>query len=227
MTTLQTYENVCAMLYDFDTRTGNRGAENVIKDPYTWIKQNAFEFYRVAAEMIIDCRASLDKKVSSGARLSALKRLLKSAEKQLNNNIHGMFEQGGKFCLLDGIRAVRLNSDYESIKHLDNDAPRVNLDGIMKEAINGNAEQVETPAVSAVKEYIAKAKAKTGKAKDNGIVYKIGPAYVNPQYLLDMLETLPDCQIFVKDAKKPLYFCTVDGEDGILCPVRSDEKHVL
>lgn len=228
MTAQATYEMVCGMLYDFDLRTGNKGAENVISDPFTWIKQGYIEFYRMAAEMIIDCRSALDKagqKTGGNKRISALKRLLKVAEKSGNSALHGIFEQSGKFCACDGFRIVRLNNDLDSLPHVEKDRPQVNLSGIMDQAIREKAEQVETPSAAELKEFIskAKAKAKANNEKAPVIVYKIGCAWVNPQYLLDMIEILPDCQIFVTDRKKPLYFCTNDGEDGVLLPVNHKE----
>ena len=79
-------------------------------------------------------------------------------------------------------------------------------------------DKLNLPTIAELKAFIAENKAKYGK--DNRIPYCIDNyVYVNPQYLIDFMQALPDCTAYKPDNNKsPIYFIADNG-DGILLPV--------
>lgn len=167
--------------------------------------------------MLIDTRAKLDRTAgTSSGTLSAVKRIVKSAMASANQSLHGITEQDGFFCICDGYRLLRLKDDISSLPHYDGpSAPTYKK--LIPEV---NTHEITLPEQADLKEYIARCKAKGGK--NHKISYEVAPGlYVNPEFLFDMMQALPDAVALVNPDKmsvSPVYFKS-DAGDGLLLPV--------
>ena len=230
MTSEKMYEMICAMLKDYDAATGNTAAGYVIDRPWELEKISLNQFYANAAAILIDCRAAMDKKTTPAGSLSAIKRFCKAAMASNNRALNGVFEYSGKYCICDGYRMLRLNNDIDSLPHLDTNNTRpINVDQIMEPAIdNCRNEIAELPTAAEIKAYIARCNALYGKRAD-GISYEVAPGlFVNPHYLLDIIQALPDCRAYIdtlKGWKSSIYFVS-DAGDGLLLPINPNYAKV-
>lgn len=219
MTPEKTYQLVCEMLHSYDAATGNDAAEKVISDTSDFLR--CFNpFYESAAALLLDAKTRMDKKVSPASVVSAVKRITKAAVSGLNKYLQGMVYQKGMYCVCDGYRILRLNEDVTSVPHIENTPYTPDLADLMKSAIDNKCQKLYLPAESDVRTYIARCKAVAG----NGHTYSYQLSenvYVNPQYLLDMLQALPDCECWINPdsyGKGMIYFVAENG-DGVLLPV--------
>ena len=219
MTPEKTYQLVCEMLHSYDSATGNDVAEKVISDTPDFLC--CFNpFYESAAALLLDARERMDKKTSPASVVSAVKRICKSAVDSNRMCLGGLVFQNGYYCLCDGYRILRLKEDITSLPHLENSPDQSNLGSIMKQAIENQTLQIALPDPADVKVYISRIKAKGLSTKE--VSYQLSDGvYVNPQYLLDMLQALPGCTCYTdadRAGKVPIYFIADNG-DGILLPV--------
>ena len=95
-----------------------------------------------------------------------------------------------------------------------------NMANLMKQAIDSMNVKLDLPEEGEVKAYIARCKAAAGNKHTYS--YQLAEnVYVNPQYLLDMLQALPGCTCYTdadKVGKAMIYF-VADNGDGVLLPV--------
>lgn len=222
MTNEQKMQNICTMLHEFDLHTGNRAAEGVIANPEKWLDSTYFPFYAAAAEMLLEVRASMDKTSTKAGTLSAIRRISKACPRE---DMRGIFQQGGRFCVCDGYRLLRLNADISSIPHIETsfDAEKAMSNS------SENPHPLQLPSVADLKAWIASNKARFGKAWNPGkapyiLTYGNGKEIgVNAKYLIDMLQALPGCTAAAKSPVSAIYFSAENG-DGILLPVRLESK---
>ena len=219
MTPEKTYQHVCEMLHSYDSATGNDAAAKVISDPSDFLR--CFNpFYESAAALLLDARERMDKKASPASVVSAVKRMTKAAVAGRNRLLQGMVCQKGLYCVCDGYRILRLKEDVTSVPHIENTPDTPDLANLMKQAIDARYMKLDLPAESDLKAYIARCKAATGNKHTYS--YQLAEnVYVNPQYLLDMLQALPECACYTdadKVGKAVIYFVAENG-DGVLLPV--------
>ena len=112
----------------------------VEKEPQKWQYAKAFPVAAAAAEIMIDALESMDSKRSSKRSLTAAKNIISNC---LRQDLQGVFEDGGKYCVCDGFRAIRYNADMESLPRA---AGRIDLDKIMRDA--ERAELLELPTAA-------------------------------------------------------------------------------
>lgn len=218
MTPEKIYENVCTMLREYDTATSNGAATEVIARPWEWEHSTISPFYASAAKMLIDARAAMDKKTTPAAAVSAVKRMIKSAMASSNRALHGIFPDHGMFAVCDGYRFIRLHEDIESLPHLDtNKVKPLDLSKVTPDRSQFAAE-IELPAAAELKAYIAKVKGIAGKEYYKYDWPIADGIYVNPQFLLDMVQIFPDAKAYITNPKGPIYFESEAGE-GVLLPV--------
>lgn len=215
----KTYQLVCEMLHSYDAVTGNTAAEKVISDTSDFLR--CFNpFYESAAALLLDAKTRMDKSSSSASVVSAAKRICKSAVKNNRTLLGGLLFQDGYYCLCDGYRILRLKEDISSLPHLAPTPDQPKLGNLMKTGRDNQSMLIELPSELEVKTYIARCKAVAGNKHTYS--YQLPEnVYVNPQYLLDMLQALPGCECWVdfdRAGKVPIYF-NADNGDGILLPV--------
>lgn len=227
MTPEKTYQHVCEMVHSYDSATGNDAASKVISDPSDFLR--CFNpFYESAAALLLDARERMDKKSTPASVVSAVKRMVKSAVAGRNKYLQGMVCQKGLYCVCDSHRILRLKDDVTSVTHIDNTPATPDLADLMKSAIDNKCEKLDLPSEADVKVYIARCKAAAGNKHTYS--YQLAEnVYVNPQYLLDMLQALPDCECWIdseKAGKAPIYFVAENG-DGVLLPEHPGTAKVL
>lgn len=222
MTPEKTYQLVCEMLHSYDSATGNNAAEKVISDTSDFLR--CFNpFYESAAALLLDAKTRMDKSSSTASVVSAAKRICKSAVEQNRKRWGGLVYQDEYYYLCDGYRILRLKEDITSLPHLESEPDQPDLGSLMKQAIEDQDQtlQIVLPDPAEVKAYISRIKAKGLSTKE--VSYQLSDGvYVNPQYLLDMLQALPGCTCYTdadRAGKVPIYFIADNG-DGILLPVK-------
>lgn len=219
MTPEKTYQHVCEMLHSYDSATGNDAASKVISDPSDFLR--CFNpFYESAAALLLDARERMDKKTSPASVVSAVKRMVKSAVAGRNKYLQGMVCQKGLYCVCDSYRILRLKEDVTSVQHIENTPSTPDLANLMDQSIDNMNLKLDLPEESYVKAYIARCKAAAGNKHTYS--YQLAEnVYVNPQYLLGMLQALPECTCYTdadKAGKAMIYFVAENG-DGVLLPV--------
>lgn len=170
--------------------------------------KDSFEIGVQISALVVDLRAALaieeERKRGRAAPYTAAKRICK---RTVDRNGHrpstrgAWIDQDGKQCLCDGMTGVRLN-------------------GI---ALKSLPAEVRAKIKSDRAEYKA-----SGRSKYESFVstydFGVGLPLVNAEYLLDLLELFPDCEIYAHDNPLyPIYFKSASGE-AVLCPIRKSEK---
>lgn len=218
MTTEYTYGTLCTLLKAYDADAGRNSAEAVIASPANWLS-NENPVYRSAAELLVEFRAKLDTRTTPKTITAAVKRVIANVDPR-RDNFKGIFPYNGQFVICDGYRLIRLNADITSLPHVENE---FDVDGAMRGVIT-HGETLNLPRIPDLKAFLAEEKAR--KKREGAKNFKLrtycldGFIYVNPQYLLDMLEALPDAVAYRPGKPaSPIYF-RADNGDGILCPVR-------
>lgn len=189
-------------------------AENYAPDTYI----NLFEKYPEAAASLSpllaalvpimqDARAGMDKANSSGAVLSALKRITKASGREDLRG--GWIDQQGRYCVCSGFHAVRLpGAKFDSIPAV----PAVDsLDRIMTRP--DGLHQFTPPTV---------ADCKAWKAAHKGEPMPIdeGRRYVDAGYMLDVLQALPGAVFLASNSAVAPIWADAPTGDGILMPKR-------
>lgn len=225
MTSEKLYETTCRLLRTYDSATGNTAAGAVIAHPDQFDKSPHFPFYADCASILIDCRIAMDSKTVSKTSLSAMKRVIKEA-KTYNSRLAGIApvtdEYGDVWYILsDGHRLIRLKEDYASLPHLEKPFFKTEtVSDIMKAPLaTVYNDKLYLPTLGEIKAHIASEKATRGKGQP--ILYNLPDAetWINADYLLDILQILPDCVAYKPTGNRsPIYFQS-DAGDGIILPV--------
>lgn len=216
MTNEKFYEHICVMLQEYDLHTGNRGADNVITNPEKWVSSEFFPFYASAAEMLIEARARLDVKTTPRTKLNAIARIIKNCS-SAKPNLCGIFAYGDRFVVCDGYRLLRLTNDISSLPHVEND---FDVASAMR-GVGPTTEILRLPTVGELRSFIIANNVKRGRRLLPAPYCLDDYIFVNPKYLIDMIQALPECTAYKpKKPVSPIYFEAPNGDDGILLPVR-------
>ena len=210
MTTEKLYDTIKGWRDCFDAA----GLYLVAKDMDTTPKQ-------LEADMLIE----QSKKSGTKSIVTAANRIIKNAESNGRDVLAGMFENKDKcgetkYCVCDGFVAIRFN-EKPLLPEIDEKyhGQEMQLEHIVR-PMDGSKEIV-LPDISELKVYI-----KTHKIKENNNSKKVADylldeelnLWVNPQYLLNAMECLPDCKAYAANRISPIYFKAANG-DGCVCPV--------
>lgn len=224
MTSAKMYEHICTMLRQYDQETGRDDAEKVIARPADFAVLDRlpyYAFYSSAAAMLIEVRRGMDTKTTPKTVISAINRIVNSVRPE-REQFKGIFLYNGKYVVCDGYRLIRLNDDISSIPHVENN---FDVDCVMR-GCNVDGEIIVLPTVGDLKAHIAANTKKVGRHRETKPYLLDGAVYVNPQYLIDMIQALPGCTAYKpKSSVSPIYFTSENG-DGILLPVRPPKKEV-
>lgn len=186
----------------------------VAKDMNTTLKQ-------LEADMLIE----QSKKSSAKSIVTAANRIIKNAELHNNPMLEGMFinqtrDGSTLYCVCDGFVAIRFN-EKPLLPEIDKKyhGQEMQLEQIVK-PMDGSKE-IALPDISELKVFI-----KTHKIKEKNNPKKVADyllneelnLWVNPQYLLNAMECLPDCKAYAANRISPIYLKAENG-DGCVCPV--------
>lgn len=168
---------------------------------------------------------------------AAAKRIIKNAKTRPLETLWGMFtnklSDGSEvYCVCDGFHAVRFK-DRLPLEEIEEKyrASEMDMNDIIKPG--DWYTEIELPNIVDVK-IASKVRARPDDKKDKSIkplrINKGINLWVNPAYLLDMMECLPGCKAYAGNNKQIIYFKAENG-DGCLCPVfrspEDDEKDKL
>ena len=175
----------------------------------------------LASDMLIE----QSKKSGTKSIVTAANRIIKNAESLKKPLLAGMFTNQTRdgstlYCVCDSYVAIRFNEkpllpEIDSKYH----GQEMQLEQIVK-PMDGSKEIV-LPDIGELKVYI-----KTHKIKEKNNPKKVADylldeelnLWVNPQYLLNAMECLPDCKAYAANRISPIYFKAENG-DGCVCPV--------
>ena len=186
----------------------------VAKDMDATLKQ-------LEADMLIE----QSKKSGTKSIVTAANRIIKNAESLKKPLLAGMFTNQTRdgstlYCVCDSYVAIRFN-EKPLLPEIDEKyhGQEMQLEHIVK-PMDGSKE-INLPDISELKVYI-----KTHKIKEKNNPKKVADyllndelnLWVNPQYLLNAMECLPDCKAYAANRISPIYF-KADNGDGCVCPV--------
>ena len=210
MTTERLYNTIKAWRDSCDTA----GLYLVAKDMDTTLKQ-------LEADMLIE----QSKKSNTKSIVIAANRIIKNAESTGRDIVMGMFENKDKYgetkyCVCDGFVAIRFNKkpllpEIDSNYH----GQEMQLEYIVK-PMDGSKE-INLPDIGELKAFIKTHKIKEKNNPKKVVDYSLDEElnlWVNPQYLLNAMECLPDCKAYAANRISPIYLKSENG-DGVVCPV--------
>lgn len=173
---------------------------------------------QLEADMLIE----QSKKSGTKSIVTAANRIIKNAESTGRDMLMGMFTNQTRdgstlYCVCDGFVAIRFNEkpllpEIDSKYH----GQEMQLEQIVRPIYD--SEEITLPDISELKVYI-----KTHKIKEKNNSKKVADyllnkelnLWVNPQYLLNAMECLPDCKAYAANRISPIYFKAENG-DGVV-----------
>ena len=183
------------------------------------------EMLDVLKSLESDMLIEQSKKSGTKSIVTAVNRIVKNAESRNKPMLEGMFTNQTRdgstlYCVCDSFVAIRFN-EKPLLPEIDEKyhGQEMQLEQIVK-PMEGSKEIV-LPDISELKVYI-----KTHKIKEKNNDKKVADylldeelnLWVNPQYLLNAMECLPDCKAYAANRISPIYFKAENG-DGCVCPV--------
>lgn len=210
MTTEKLYDTIKAWRDSCDTA----GLYLVAKDIDTTLKQ-------LESDMLLE----QSKKSGTKSIVTAANRIIKNAESLNKPMLEGMFTNQTRdgstlYCVCDSFVAIRFN-EKPLLPEIDEKwhGQEMQLEQIVRPIYD--SEEITLPDIGELKVYI-----KTHKIKEKNNPKKVADyllneelnLWVNPQYLLNAMECLPDCKAYAANRISPIYFKAENG-DGCVCPV--------
>lgn len=210
MTTERLYDIIKEWRDSCDTA----GLYLVAKDMDTTLKQ-------LEADMLIE----QSNKSGTKSIVTAANRIIKNAESTGRDILMGMFTNQTRdgstlYCVCDGFVAIRFN-EKPPLPEIDEKyhGQEMQLEQIVRPIYD--SEEIALPDIDKLKVYI-----KTHKIKEKNNPKKVADylldeelnLWVNPQYLLNAMECLPDCKAYAANRISAIYFKAENG-DGVVIPV--------
>lgn len=184
------------------------------------------EMDNVLKQLEADMLIEQSKKSGTKSIVTAANRIIKNAESlKRSPALEGMFTNQTRdgstlYCVCDSFVGIRFN-EKPLLSEIDEKwhGQEMQLEYIVK-PMDGSKE-IKLPDIGELKVYI-----KTHKIKEENNPKKVADylldeelnLWVNPQYLLNAMECLPDCKAYAVNRINPIYFKAENG-DGVVCPV--------
>ena len=183
------------------------------------------EMLDVLKSLESDMLIEQSKKSGTKSIVTAANRIIKNAESRKKPMLAGMFTNQARdgstlYCVCDSYVAIRFN-EKQLLPEIDEKyhGQEMQLEQIVK-PMDGSKE-IALPDIGELKVYI-----KTHKIKEKNNDKKVADylldeelnLWVNPQYLLNAMECLPDCKAYAANRISPIYFKSENG-DGVVMPV--------
>lgn len=183
------------------------------------------EMNNVLKQFEADMLIEQSKKSGTKSIVTAANRIIKNAESLKKPMLEGMFTNQTRsgdtlYCVCDSFVAIRFN-EKPLLPEIDEKyhGQEMQLEQIVK-PMDGSKE-IALPDIGELKVYI-----KTHKVKEKNNPKKVADyllneelnLWVNPQYLLNAMECLPDCKAYAANRISPIYFEAENG-DGVVMPV--------
>lgn len=183
------------------------------------------EMIDVLKSLEADMLLEQSKKSGTKSIMTAGDRIIKNSKSTGRDMLMGMFTNQTRdgstlYCVCDSFVAIRFN-EKPLLPEIDSEyrGQEMQLVNIVK-PVDGSKE-IELPDMAELKVYI-----KTHKIKEKNNPKKVADyllneelnLWVNPQYLLNAMECLPNCKAYAANRISPIYLEAENG-DGIVCPV--------
>lgn len=163
----------------------------------------------------------------------AIARIIKNTNRE---QFAGVFEDCGKYCVLDGYRIIRYAAPLNGFPAAKESFDTAKAIG----TVSNYTVKLALPAVKDLKADMKLAKIGcidvghvhvSGRGRSIKLLYDFGYGLpvVDAAYLADMLEALPECEAYATETMQicgrniPIYFVAGDN-DGLLCPVRKHQE---
>lgn len=210
MTTERLYDAIKAWRDSCNTA----GLYLVAKDMDVTLKQ-------LEADMLIE----QSKKSGTKSIVTAANRIIKNAKSHNKPMLEGMFTNQTRdgstlYCVCDGFVAIRFN-EKPLLPEIDEKyhGQEMQLEYIVRKSDFGK--EITLPDIGKLKVYIKTHKIKeknNPKKVDDYLLNEELNLWVNPQYLLNAMECLPDCKAYAANRISPIYV-TAENGDGVVMPV--------
>ena len=183
------------------------------------------EMDNVLKQLEADMTIEQSKKSGTKSIVTAANRIIKNAELRKKPILEGMFTNQTKdgstlYCVCDSYVAIRFN-EKPLLPEIDEKwhGQEMQLEQIVKPM--DDSKEISLPNISELKVYI-----KTHKIKEKNNPKKVADyllneelnLWVDPQYLLNAMECLPDCKAYAANRISQIYFKAENG-DGVVMPV--------
>ena len=183
------------------------------------------EMLDVLKSLESDMLIEQSKKSGTKSIVTAANRIIKNAESRNKPMLEGMFTNQTRdgstlYCVCDSYVAIRFNEkpllpEIDSKYH----GQEMQLEQIVKPM--DSSKEIDLPDISELKVYIKTHKIKEKNNPKTVADYLLNEElnlWVNPQYLLNAMECLPDCKAYAANRISPIYFKAENG-DGVVMPV--------
>ena len=184
------------------------------------------EMDNVLKQLEADMLIEKAKKSGTKSIVTAANRIIKNAESLKRSSVlEGMFTNQTRdgstlYCVCDSFVAIRFN-EKPLLPEIDEKyhGQEMQLEKIVKPI--DDSKEIVLPDIGGLKVYI-----KTHKIKEKNNPKKVADyllneelnLWVNPQYLLNAMECLPDCKAYAANRISPIYVKAENG-DGVVMPV--------
>ena len=183
------------------------------------------EMDNVLKQLEADMLIEQSKKSDTKSIVTAANRIIKNAESTGRDMLMGMFTNQTRdgstlYCVCDGFVAIRFN-EKPLLPEIDEKyrGQEMQLEQIVRPIYD--SEEIALPDIDKLKVYN-----KTHNIKEKNNPKKVADylldeelnLWVNPQYLLNAMECLPDCKAYAANRISPIYFKAENG-DGVVIPV--------
>ena len=183
------------------------------------------EMNNVLEQLEIDMLIEQSNKSGAKSIVTAANRIIKNGESLKKPLLAGMFTNQTRdgstlYCVCDSYVAIRFNKK-PLLPEIDEKwhGQEMQLEQIVK-PMDGSKE-IALPDISKLKVYI-----KTHRIKEKNNPKKVADyllneelnLWINPQYLLNAMECLPDCKAYAANRISQIYFKAENG-DGVVMPV--------
>lgn len=184
------------------------------------------EMLEVLKSLEADMLMEQSKKSGTKSIVTAANRIIKNAESLKKPVLAGMFTNQTRdgstlYCVCDSFVVIRFN-EKPLLPEIDEKwhGQEIQLEYIVKRP--DFSKEIKLPDIGEIKVYI-----KTHKIKEKNNPKKVADylldeelnLWVNPQYLLNAMECLPDCKAYAANSISPIYIEAKNG-DGVVMPVK-------
>ena len=183
------------------------------------------EMLDVLKSLESDMLIEQSKKSGTKSIVTAANRIIKNAESRNKPMLEGMFTNQTRdgstlYCVCDSYVAIRFN-EKPLLPEIDEKyhGQEMQLEQIVKPM--DSSKEIDLPDISELKVYIKTHKIKEKNNPKTVADYLLNEElnlWVNPQYLLNAMECLPDCKAYAANRISPIYFKAENG-DGVVMPV--------
>ena len=184
------------------------------------------EMNNVLKQLEADMLIEQSKKSGTKSIVAAANRIIKNAESLKKPMLEGMFTNQTRdgstlYCVCDGYVAIRFKEN-PLLPEIDEKwhGQELNLEYVVNPT--DGSKEIELPDISELKVYIKTHKIKeknNPKTVDDYLLDEELNLWVDPQYLLNAMECLPDCKAYAANKISPIYFKAQNG-DGVVMPVK-------